>query len=218
MGSFKSTCAFTATLMLGQQLLAPVLAEFLEAYPAVELTVQLTDRHVDLVAERFDLAVRTGALPDSSLVTVPIGAASWRLVASPRYLAARGTPQRPTDLASHHCLLFARSGAVVRGAWPLGKGKRSREVSVAGRLVADDMVVLREAAVRGLGIARLPDMLVEAAIDRADLVAVLDDAAPSPTPLQIVHLGGRNLPPRTRAFIEFVRPRLARLIARRVGT
>lgn len=207
----------TATVMLGQLLLAPLIAEFLEAYPAVEVTVQLTDRHVDLVAERFDVALRAGALPDSSLVAVPIGSGAWRLAASPRYLAAHGAPQRPADLSSHHCLLFARTGAAARSTWPLGKAKRVRDVPVTGRLVADDLVVLREAAVRGLGIARLPAMLVEEAIRRGELVAVLDDAAPPPMPLQIVHLGGRHMPPRTRAFIEFLRPRLVKLIERGVA-
>ncbi len=202
----------TATVTLGQQLLAPLIAEFLLAHPAVEVTVQLTDRHVDLVAERFDVALRTGALPDSSLVAVPVGSGSWRLAASPRYLASHGTPQKPADLASHHCLLFARAGVAARGTWPLGKARRVREVAVTGRLVADDLVVLREAAVRGLGIARLPAMLLEEAFRGGTLVAVLDDHAPPPVPLQLVHLGGRHMPPRTRAFLEFVRPRLAQLI------
>jgi DNA-binding transcriptional LysR family regulator len=191
-------------------LLAPLLPAFLEAYPLVEITLHLTDRRVDLVAERFDVALRTGALEDSSLVAVRIASARHGLFASPRYLATRGTPRTPADLAAHDCLLFARAGAAVRSSWPLGKAKRLREVRVSGRLVADDWSVLREAAVRGAGIARLPLLHSRDAVRKGTLVSVLDDYAPPDVPLHLVYFGGRHLPPQTRAFIEFMRPRLAR--------
>ena len=136
----------TATVTVGQTLLAPLLAEFLQAYPAVEVSLHLTDRHVDVVAERFDVALRIGALADSSLVAQHVVSSGLQLFASPRYLRTHGTPRTPADLAAHDCLRFAKTGVAVRGTWPLGKGKRTKEVSVSGRLVADDWGVLREAA------------------------------------------------------------------------
>lgn len=204
----------TATVTIGQMLLAPVLAEFLDAYPAVEVTLHLTDRHVDLVGERFDVALRIGPLADSSLVALRVASSGLKLYASPRYLEKHGTPLTPADLATHNCLLFARTGSPARGTWPLGKGKRVREVSVAGRLVADDWGVLREAAVRGVGIARLPAAHVREAVRKRALVSVLDGYAPPDVPLHLVYFGGRHLPPRTRAFVEFARPRLAQLLGR----
>jgi len=127
-------------------------------------------------------------------------------------VAAHGTPLKPADLASHHCLHFAKTGSAMRGTWPLGKGKRVRDVPVSGRLVADDLVVLREAAIGGLGIARLPELLVHEALRAKHLVAVLEAYTPPAAPLHLLHVGGRHLPPRTRAFIDFAVPRLTRII------
>ena len=122
----------------------------------VEVTVQLTDRQVDLVAERFDVAIRAGELPDSTLVGKLIGMAEHRVVASPEYLAQRGTPTRPADLTTHACLCFARSGTPVRTTWPFRSGNRSLDVPVSGGLVSDDFVVLRTAAEHGVGAQRMP--------------------------------------------------------------
>lgn len=203
----------TTAVTIGELFLAPVLAEFLEAFPAVEVQLQLSDRTVDLVAERFDVAIRAGELPDSSLIARRIGCSSHRIVASPAYLARHGTPQRPSDLTSHACLRFTRSGMEVRSSWPFGTGARRSDVPVSGRLVSDDFVVLRTAAEQGLGIARLPGLLVHGAIQAGRLVPLLDDQAPPPHPLHLLHPGGRRLPARTRAFIDFVQPRLAQSLA-----
>ncbi len=202
----------TATPQMGQLFLAPLVVDFLEAYPAVQVSLHLTDRHVDLLAERFDVALRAGPLPDSSLVAHRVTAGGVSLVASPSYLAARGTPRDPTDLAGHDCLVFASAGGQPRRVWTLGHGKQVREVAVSGRLVADDWQVLLQAAVRGLGIARVPDVLMRDELRRGDLVSVLHEFSPPATPLNLVHLGGRYVTPRTRAFIDFVRPRLANVL------
>jgi DNA-binding transcriptional LysR family regulator len=204
----RGTLRVTTTIPLGERFLAPIVAEFLEAHPAVEVLVHLTDRQVDLVAERFDVAIRAGELPDSSLVGRLIGTSAYRVVASPDYLARRGTPLRPSDLSAHACLRFTRSGAAARTTWPFGHGKRAVEVPVHGRLVSDDFVVLRTAAERGLGVARLPIGVVHPSIHAGRLVSVLDAFAPPPTPVHLLHVGGR-LPSRTRAFIDFVHPRMS---------
>lgn len=203
----------TTTIPIGERFLAPIVAEFLDVFPAVEVMVHLTDRQVDLVADRFDVAIRTGALPDSSLVAKLIGSSAYRVVASPAYLARHGTPRRPSDLSTHACLRFTKSGTAVRTTWPFGKGKRAAEVPVSGRLISDDFVVLRRAAERGLGIARLPIMVVHEALRAGTLVSLLEHHAPPSTPVHLLHVGGRHVPPRTRAFIDFVHPRLARAFA-----
>ncbi len=203
----------TTTVPLGERLLAPIVAAFLEAHPGVELTLHLTDRRVDLVAERFDVALRTGALPDSTLVARLVGSSVYRLVASPDYLARHGIPLHPSDLTGHSCLRFTQLGTAVRTTWPFGKGKHATEVPVHGRLVSDDFVALRTAAEQGLGIARLPMVVVHSAVRAGRLVHLLDEFAPPPTPLHLVHVGGRHLPPRTRAFLDFVQPRLAEALA-----
>jgi len=209
----RGTIRVTTTVPLGERLLAPIVAEFLEAYPSLDVLVHLTDRAVDLGAERFDVAIRAGTLPDSSLVARLVGQSTYRVVASPAYLARHGTPRRPSDLSSHACLRFTKSGTAVRTTWPFGKGKRAVEVPVGGRLVSDDFVVLRKAAERGLGVARLPIVVVHEAIRAGTLVSLLESYAPPPTPLHILHAGGKHVPPRTRTFIDFVHPRLAKAIA-----
>ena len=184
----------TTAVSIGELFLAPVLTQFLEAYPAVEVVLLLSDRLVDLVEERFDVAIRAGHLRDLSLIARRIGSASDRVVASPAYLARHGTPQRPSDLSSHACLRFSRSGMEVRSSWPFGAGGRSSEVPVS-----DDFVVLRTAAEQGLGIACLPGLLAHEAIQAGRLVPLLDDQAPPPTPLQLVLPGGGRLPARAAA-------------------
>jgi DNA-binding transcriptional LysR family regulator len=203
----------TTSVTVGQLFLAPVLAEFLEAFTGVEVLLQLSDRQVDLVAERFDVAIRAAHLADSSLIARRLGCSSYRVVASPAYLERYGSPERPSDLSAHSCLRFTRSGMEVRSSWPFGSGARSSEVAVTGRLVSDDFVVLRTAAEQGLGIARLPGLLVHEAIQAGRLVTLMDDQAPPPTPLHLLHLGGGRLPARTRAFIDFVQPRLTQALA-----
>ena len=197
---------------LGERFLAPIVAAFLEAYPAVDVVVHLSDRPVDLVAERFDIALRAGELADSSLVSKLVGTSTYRIVASPAYLLRHGTPLRPADLSAHACVRFAKGGEAVRTTWPLRLGKRVVEVPVQGRLVSDDFVVLRTAAERGVGIARLPDSIVQRALRAGRLVSMLDAHAPPPTPVHLLHVAAPRLPSRTQAFIAFAYPRLVAAI------
>jgi DNA-binding transcriptional LysR family regulator len=200
----------TTTVPIGQLLLTPIVADFLATHPALEVQLHLTDRQVDLVAERFDVAIRAGELPDSSLIAMRIGASTHRVVASEDYLARHGTPRRPSDLSSHDCLRFARGGATARTTWPFRQGRRVVEVPVHGRLVSDDFVALRKTAERGLGVARLPVTVAHQSIRAGRLVSLLETYAPPPTPVHLLYVGARRLPSRTRAFIDFVHPRLVR--------
>jgi DNA-binding transcriptional LysR family regulator len=204
----RGTVRVTTTVPVGELILAPILADFLEAYPEIEVMLHVSDRPADLVAERFDVAIRTGAVQDSSLVATLVGTSAYRVVASPAYLQRHGTPARPSDLSTHPCLRFAKLGTAVRTTWTFGKGARATEVPVTGRLVSDDFIVLRTAAERGVGIARIPVIVAHPALQTGRLVSLLDAYASPPTPLHLIHLGGRHLPPRTRAFLEFVQPRL----------
>jgi len=202
----------TATPEMGRTLLAPLLTEFLRLYPAVEVALHLTSRHVDLVAERIDVALRVGPLPDSSLVAQRVGSSVLRLVASPDYLRAQGTPLVPADLTQHQCLRFVRTGDALRQTWTLGRGRRAQKVAVSGPLVADDLQVLHEAARGGLGIARLPAPIVREALRTGQLLTVLEDWQPPETTLFLVHAGGRFVPSRVKALVAFLAPRLSALL------
>ncbi len=205
----------TAPAPLGQVSLTALLAEFLLVYPKVEIQLHVTYRPVDLLTERFDIALRYGALPDSALVAIPIGGAEQRIVASPSYLAARGIPKAPADLADHECLLFGGDNPALRSKWTLVSGKRSTDVQVRGRFATDDLVALRVAAVNGLGIARLPEPMIADEVERGELVPLLRSYTSTVTPLNLVHAGGRFLPTRTRALIDFLVDRMSTRRGRR---
>jgi DNA-binding transcriptional LysR family regulator len=199
----------TAPAPLGQTTLSALLAEFLAAHPKVEIQLHLSYRSVDLLTERFDIALRYGALPDSSLVAVPLGEAAHRIVASPRYLAERRAPKVPSDLANHECLLFASDNPALRTTWTLLSGKRKTEVRVGGRFAVDDLQALHTAALSGIGIARLPEPMIADDLERGALVPLLPTYTSTMTPLNLVHAGERFLPMRTRALIDFLVSRMA---------
>ncbi len=202
----------SAPAPLGQSVVTSLLAEFLLLHPKVEVQLHLSYRPVDLLTERFDIALRYGALPDSSLVAIPIGSAEQRIVASPRYLENRREPKGPADLADHECLVFGGENPALRATWTLVSGRRKSNVQVRGRFATDDLLALHTAAVSGLGIARLPEPMIAGDLKNGVLVALLRAHTSVATPLNLVHAGGRFLPARTRALIDFL---VSRMSARR---
>lgn len=199
----------SAPNLLAHTMLPPILSDFMLEHPQVELLMQLTNRHVDLINERIDVAIRVGSLEDSSLVATTIGQASMVLVASPAYLQAHGTPQHPQELADHACLVFAVQETANQTVWQLGKGRTACEVVVKNRpLICDDMNVILQMALLGRGIARLPQPFVASECAQKRLVEILPGWAKDAAPLQLVYPNAKALLPATRAFIDFVKPRL----------
>lgn len=199
----------SAPNLLAHTLLPPILSDFMDAYPQVELLMQLTNRHVDLISERIDVAIRVGSLEDSSLVATTIGKASMVLVASPAYLQKNGIPQHPTELPDHPCLVFSVQEAASQTVWQLGKGRTACEVVLKNRpLICDDMNVIMQMALLSRGIARLPKPFVAAECAQHRLQEILPDWAKDAAPLQLVYPNAKHLLPATRAFIDFVKPRL----------
>jgi DNA-binding transcriptional LysR family regulator len=147
-------------------------------------------------------------LPDSSLVAVQLGTVEQHIVASPAYLRAKRAPKTPAHLAEHECLLFGLDGPTLRARWTLVSGKRKTDVAVRGRFATDDLLALRAAALTGLGLARLPRPMIAADLEAGALVSVLNGFTSVPTPLHLVHAGGRLLPARTRALIDFLVERM----------
>jgi DNA-binding transcriptional LysR family regulator len=165
----------TAPVTLAETLLGEVVAECLARHPQMRLELVLTDRHVDLVEEKFDLAFRSGTLKDTSVVAHEIGRGQVRCFASREYLRDRGTPVTPRDLRRHECILF--TPFAPRGRWTFRSRGRAMEVPVRGRLVVNSIPLAIEAAARGLGIARLPGALVIEGLAANQLVEVLDATA-----------------------------------------
>jgi DNA-binding transcriptional LysR family regulator len=199
----------TAPVTLAETLLGEAVAECLARHPHMQLELVLTDRHVNLVEEKFDLAFRTGTLRDTSVVARELGRAQLRCFASREYLRDRGTPLAPRDLRRHDCILFPP--LAPRGRWRFRSRGRVMEVSVRGRLVVNSLPLAIEAAARGLGVARLPGTLVTEGLAANQLVEVLDAYAPPAQPIYAVYAGGGRISPAARAFLEIARRHLERL-------
>jgi DNA-binding transcriptional LysR family regulator len=187
----------SAPLSFGVQHLAPVLAEFAAAHPRVELDISFEDRPVDLVAGGYDLAVRIGALKDSALIARRIAPVRKVPVASPDYLARKGVPHHPRDLAGHDILLYANE------TWRFRIGKEWEHVRGQPRLRADNGEMLRAAAIGGLGICILPSFIAAPGFEQGSLVPLLADYPLEEGALHAV-MPSRATTARVRALVEFL--------------
>lgn len=192
----------------GRLWLAPMLNEFIAAHPLITIEAEFSNRFVDLVGERFDLAVRLGELTDSRLVARRVCSRQRLMCASPDYLARHGVPRRPEDLALHSCLVF--SGLSSLNRWDMADSKgQQRRVTVSGPLTTDDAEVLVSAATAGLGIMIATDWLVGPCLQSGSLVRVLprwkllDEGA-----IYVVTPSGTGSANKTRAFSDWIAERL----------
>nr|WKF61470.1 HTH-type transcriptional regulator DmlR [Paraburkholderia busanensis] len=201
----------SAPMSFGMMHLSPLLALFLREHGEVRVDMELSDRTVDVIGEGFDMAIRIGTLADSTLIAQKL--ADVRMVAccSPGYLRRRGRPAMPADLARHECLVYGHGGAV---SWEFLMGGALKSVEVHGPLRANNGDLIRDAAVAGIGIARLPDFIVADALSRGLLVTVLDDYLPARTSVHAVYPQHRQSSLAIRAFVDFLKTGLpARLAA-----
>ncbi len=202
-GAPRGELRISAPLSFGLRHLAPAVSEFLNAYPEVSARVSLDDRFVELVAEGFDMAVRIGVLPDSSLMARKLAETAMVLVASPDYVARRGAPRSAEEVAEHDLLHYANlaSGAV----WRLrGQNGEERLVRVQGRLTVNNGDALLTAALDGLGIALSPAFIAAPALREGRVVEVAATARPAPLGIWAVYPSGRFPQPKLRVFIDFL--------------
>ena len=190
-----------------------LVTDFLDRFPDVQIDLDLTNRYVDLVEEGFDVAVRAGQLSDSSLVARKIGDTRRSLVASPVYVARRGTPQNIGDLADHDCVLFGRWS--TNATWTLSGPQGPTKLQVKGRISVNHLDAARHAALTGFGIALLPVDWVADDLAAGRLLSVLPDASPPPGSLWAVYPSRKHVPAAVRAFIDFLKTRFAEQTSRR---
>ncbi len=182
--------------------LGPLMTSFLEQHTEVQLELVCTDRVVSLVEEGFDLALRVGALADSTLVARSLGTIKSVLVASPGLLERLGHPELPGDLADYPCVVF---GGGARTTWTLAKDEVVDVVKVGARLVVNDFEFLEDAARSGLGVAMIPYFRCIDDIRSGELVRVLPDWCSGETPLHAVYPSTRHLSPKVVAFLDHLR-------------
>lgn len=188
-----------APVSLTTHCLAPVLCEFLDANPRVELEVETNDRIVDLFSEGFDLAVRVSRLKDSSLIARRVATIRHVCCASPAYLDRHGRPQVPADLKDHAGIAY--SNVDPKTYWMF---KDDESVEARGRLVLNNGDAIRDAAIQGAGIAMLPTFIVSQSILKGELEMVLTDYRREPIGMHVVHPSSRNVSAKVRLFIDFL--------------
>ncbi len=198
--TLRGTVRVTAPVVFGRRHVTPLVLGFLDAHPAVAVDLMLADRNLDLVEEGLDAAVRIGPLADSSLVARRVGEVRRMLVASPGYLAARGTPSTPGDLARHHVIFSSSRPAPVE--WRFPDGARARVVRLVPRLLVNEVEAALVAARMGRGVAMALSYQVADDLAAGNLVRLLPGHEPPPLPVQLVTPGGRHMAPRVRAFLD----------------
>jgi len=198
----------TAPVQFGRYHVAPIATRFLDAHKDVEIELLLNDRNIDLIEEGIDIAVRIGALADSSLSARPVGHVRRQWAASPAYLDRHGTPQTPAELAQHEALLGTSRGAME---WSFAGARRGAPLHLAGRLRVDDVETRLRAAREGRGIAQFLSYQIADDLAAGRLVRLLRDYEPPPLPVQLLTKGRVHRAPKIDAFLDFAVKRLTTL-------
>jgi DNA-binding transcriptional LysR family regulator len=199
----------SAAVLWGQDAIVPHLPEFMARYPKLEVHLSLEDRHVDLIEEKIDVAIRLGRLADSSLVARKIGEVRRIIVASPAYLARQGRPSTPDDLLKHDCLLWDEEHDYLN-RWPFDVHGVIRRIKVRGRVVSNNTQAHHLLATKGVGISRMPEHHARPFVRRGELIPVLDrwhcDEA---VPAHALYLRTNIARPRVRVFVDFLAEKFA---------
>ena len=200
----------TTSVSFGTRQLAGAIADYLESYPAVSIELGLEDRYVDLLEQRYDLAIRLGRLGDSSLIAKKLYGLEMILCASPRYLAANGTPRTPQDLAHHSCLVYTY--AQPQKVWQFTDQSGKKEaVRIDGRFLASSGDALLVFALKDSGILLAPDYLVADELTAGRLIRLLPGHSTQEIPVYAVYPHSRYLTTKARTFVNFLVARFGRV-------
>lgn len=202
----KGDLVITAPIVFGRLHVLPVVAQFLKAYPEIDIKLVLADRVMHLLEDHIDVALRIGMLPDSALVAKRVGEIREVVCASPAYLAAHGRPLAPTDLTAHQCVTF--EGLPEVRTWTFAGAKADASVAIRARLSITTAEAAIDACIAGVGITRVLSYQAAAAVAAGKLEILLQDFELEPSPVHLVYAEQRLLPLKLRAFLDFAAPRL----------
>ncbi len=202
----RGTLRVTAPVTFGQMHIAPILRDYLNTYPAMSVVTHFVNRVVDLIDEEFDVALRIGNLPDSSLSAVRVGRIRRIMVAAPSYIAEHGAPKTLSDLSKHRIVQFL--GARRLPEWQFICGGETKLVTVIPTFSVNTATTSIEAAIAGWGITRALSYQVSAALAEGLLVEVLQEWDDQELPIHLVYPGGRRATAKTRAFIDLAVERI----------
>jgi DNA-binding transcriptional LysR family regulator len=197
-GDLRGRLRVSAPLSFGPTHFAPVLAEMARRHPRLQIQTCYSDRFVDLITEGYDCAIRVGYLQDSNLIARRVGPIYGKLVASPDYIKAHGSPETPEELVAHQALLQGTE------AWQLMDGDKIITVRPQGRFKADNGTALVAAATAGLGIAYLPDCLTHEHVASGALVPIMTGHPPPPAGAYVIRPPGQHPARKIRVLTEFL--------------
>jgi DNA-binding transcriptional LysR family regulator len=204
----KGTLRLLASPSFGNMRLGPIVADFLAAYPTIQVSMDLTSYEItDLDKKTFDLAVHlTDTAPDTPLTGRKVGEVRWLLCAAPAYLQKHGVPKRPEDLADHSCLLMHRTDR--KPIWTFRRADQSVSVNVAGPLVTNSVMGMRAAVQKGLGISILPMYALKEALADGSVIELLPNYRAPGRSVYALYRFTRYVPNKVRVFIDFLAERL----------
>lgn len=207
-GQPKGTLRITASVSFGLKRIVPLLPDFKSMYPDLTVDLLLTDTTVDLFTERIDLAVRLGLLADSTLIAQQLMQTRYFVCASPQYLNQKGHPKIPSEIENHTCLLFPLAG--FRSKWRFKNSDREEtEVFIQGRTIISNAIALQQCAIAGMGLALLPNWLIEDDLSDGQLVNVFPSydvtATEFETAAWLVYPSRAYVPLKVRVFIDFLK-------------
>ncbi|MEZ9468631.1 LysR substrate-binding domain-containing protein [Vibrio breoganii] len=193
----------TAPTTYGESVIAPLLMEFVALYPQLELDLQLSNDRLDLIADKFDIAIRIGELPDSTLIAKKLSERQQYVCASPDYIAEYGEALHPSQLADCDCLLSSSS------TWRFLENNKKLNLTMRGSFRCNSGNVLTAAALQGKGVVQLPDFYVASHIEKNNLVELLPDYRCEREPIWALYPQNRHLSPKVKMAIEFLSEKLA---------
>jgi DNA-binding transcriptional LysR family regulator len=206
----RGNLSMAAPIVFGRLHVLPIVNAFLAAFPEIDVQLVLSDRNADLIGDQIDIAVRIGALRDSSMIAARVGSVRYVVCASPDFLRAHGVPKVPDDLLSIPCVTF---GTAPAGPWVFAsKRGAARPVAVRSRIVVNTAEAAIDAAIAGVGIARVLSYQAAPAIAERRLRVVLADYEPEPMPVHLLYPAQTRPPLKLRRFLEFAAPRLKKTL------
>lgn len=203
----KGTLTLTAPVVFGRMHVLPVVTEFLQRFPDINVRLQLIDRPISLSEEHIDMAVRIGPLPDSALIARKVGEVRRIVCASRSYLETHGRPKAPRDLEGAPCIIFDQF--LADQTWNFEAGEKTLRIPVKARLCVNTAEAALDAAEAGLGCTRVLSYQAAPGIEAGRLEAVLQSWETKPLPVQFVCEQRALVPEKLRTFIEFAAPRIA---------
>ncbi len=211
----RGLLVLAAPIVFGRLHVLPIVTAFLKAFPEIDVQLSLSDHAVNLVEEHVDAALRIGPLSDNSMTALKVGEIRRVICAAPSYLSRRGRPRSPADLAKHDAITFEGLRSPASWMFPAKNGQQA--IAIHSRLVVNTAEAVMDAAAAGVGVTRVLYYQAAAALKAKKVELLLEAFEPEPRAVHLVHMAGRQVPLKVRAFLDFAAPRLRKVLAAHAG-